>query len=70
MEDEGGYSGESWKQQLTPGENGTSHWLSRTEFDGSLKRAAEGPRSEINGLKHERDMKPAVAYKMIGGGEG
>lgn len=46
-----------------PGENDISHLLSSTEFDGSLKRAAESPRSEINGLKLERDMKPAVAYK-------
>lgn len=46
-----------------PGENDISHLLSSTDFDGSLKRAVESPRSEINGLKLERDMKPAVAYK-------
>lgn len=34
-----------------------------TEFDGSLKRATESPQSEINGLKLELDMKPAVAYE-------
>lgn len=46
--------------------------LAGAEFDGSLKRAAENPRSEINGLRLERDTKPAVAYKntwlLHGGG--
>lgn len=47
--------------------------LAGAEFDGSLKRAAENPRSEINGLRLERDTKPAVAYKntwLRHGGEG
>lgn len=52
-----------WKQHQSPGENDISHLLSSTEFDGSLKRAAESPWSEINGLKLKRDMKPAAAYK-------
>ena len=46
--------------------------LAGAEFDGSLKRTAENPRSEINGLRLERDTKPAVAYKntwlLHGGG--
>lgn len=47
--------------------------LAGAEFDGSLKRAAENPRREINGLRLERDTKPAVAYKntwLLLGGEG
>lgn len=47
----------------SPRENDISHLLSSAELDGSLKRAAESPQSEINELKLERDMKPAVTYK-------
>lgn len=61
-----------WEQRRSLGENDTSVLLSSAHFDGPLKRAAESPQSEINGLKLERDMKPAVAYKntqLIHGGE-
>lgn len=54
----------------TTGENDISHLLSSTEFDGSLKRAAERAQSEINGLKQEHDMKPAAAYKTTWKGGG
>lgn len=44
--------------------NDISRVLSSTHFNGSLNRAAESPKSKINGLELEHDMKPAAAYKM------
>lgn len=67
----GGREEEAGNNKRAQVENDFSHLLSSRRFDGSLKRAAKSPpspsspppQSEINGLKLERDMKPAVAYK-------